>query len=118
MIAGLTYSKFSIFSHRKLNTEIPAPYLAMALCWLNLDFGTIKFSPIFLVVGLDQIKTTVDEPKQVGRTLETTKKIYPLMPRVQKTRVIVPGEKALMVDRFNIKIIYVPYTNKPKSQIG
>ena len=25
---------------------------------------------------------------------------------------------ALMVDRFNIKIVYVPYTNRQKSQIG
>ena len=36
----------------------------------------------------------------------------------KKTRVMLPGEKALMVDRFNIKIIYVPYTSKHKSQIG
>ena len=35
-----------------------------------------------------------------------------------KTRVILPGEKALIVDRFNLKIIYVPYTNKHNSQIG
>ena len=34
------------------------------------------------------------------------------------TRVILPGEKALIVNRLNIKIIYVPYTNKQKSQIG
>ena len=35
-----------------------------------------------------------------------------------QTRVILPGEKALMVDRFNKKIIYAPYTNKHKLQIG
>ena len=35
-----------------------------------------------------------------------------------KVKIILPREKALMVDRFNIKIIYVPYTNKHKSQIG
>ena len=34
------------------------------------------------------------------------------------TRVILPEEKALIVDRFNLKIIYVPYTNKHMSQIG
>ena len=31
---------------------------------------------------------------------------------LKKTRVIPPGEKALSVDRFNKKIIYVPCTNK------
>ena len=30
---------------------------------------------------------------------------------------IILSEKALMVDRFNLKL-YVPYTNKHKSQIG
>ena len=35
-----------------------------------------------------------------------------------ETRVMLPGEKALIVNRFNIKIIYVPYTSKQKSQIG
>ena len=34
------------------------------------------------------------------------------------TRFILPGEKALIVDRFNIKIIYVPFNNKQNSQIG
>ena len=29
-----------------------------------------------------------------------------------------PGEKALMVDRFNKKILYVPYTSIHKSQSG
>ena len=40
------------------------------------------------------------------------------VPSNLETRAILPGEKALIVDRFNIKIIFVPYTNKQKSQIG
>ena len=52
--------------------------------------------------------------------LEIVKKLKDLvfMSIMSKTRVILPREKALMVDRFNIKIIYVPYTNKHKSQVG
>ena len=37
---------------------------------------------------------------------------------LQRNKSYTPGEKALMVNRFNIKIINVPYTNKHKSQIG
>ena len=33
---------------------------------------------------------------------------------IRRTRVILPGEKALLVDRLNIKILNIPYTNKYK----
>ena len=52
--------------------------------------------------------------KLVINLIKNAKKIIFII----ETRVILPGEKALISDRFNIKIIYVPYTNKQKSQIG
>ena len=41
----------------------------------------------------------------MGKSLQRTISVEYIIDVTIKTRVILPGEKALMVDRFNIKII-------------